>query len=127
MSLTEDQDSDTAPQTTAPPGLDAMPGLDLASLLASRMCHDFISPASAIQSGLDLLEDPQAQDMRDDAMALISGSARKLVDMLQFSRVAFGGGAELAEGLGGDDADVGRGIGEGGGDSRHGTTCRLLR
>jgi histidine phosphotransferase ChpT len=94
MSLTEDQDSDTAPQTTAPPGLDAMPGLDLASLLASRMCHDFISPASAIQSGLDLLEDPQAQDMRDDAMALISGSARKLVDMLQFSRVAFGGGAE---------------------------------
>ena len=71
-------------------------GLDLASLLASRLCHDFISPASAIVSGLDLLEDPSAQDMRDDAMALISGSARKLSDMLQFARVAYGGasGAE---------------------------------
>ena len=73
-----------------------LPGLDLASLLASRLCHDFISPASAIVSGLDLLEDPSAQDMRDDAMALISGSARKLTDLLQFARVAYGGasGAE---------------------------------
>jgi len=73
-----------------------LPGLALASLLASRLCHDFISPASAIMSGLDLLDDPSAQDMRDDAMALISGSARKLADMLQFARVAYGGasGAE---------------------------------
>ncbi len=73
-----------------------LPGLALASLLASRLCHDFISPASAIVSGLDLLDDPSAQDMRDDAMALISGSARKLADMLQFARVAYGGasGAE---------------------------------
>ena len=31
---------------------------ELAAFLAARMCHDFISPASAIVSGLDLLEDP---------------------------------------------------------------------
>jgi histidine phosphotransferase ChpT len=83
---------------------------EFASLLASRLCHDFISPASAIVSGLDLLEDPDSADMRDDAMALIASSARKLVDSLQFARVAFGGGSgaetfgvpalkELAEGL----------------------------
>jgi histidine phosphotransferase ChpT len=66
---------------------------EFASLLASRLCHDFISPASAIVSGLDLLEDPESADMRDDAMALIASSARKLVDSLQFSRVAFGGGS----------------------------------
>lgn len=66
---------------------------DLAALLAARLCHDFISPASAIASGLDLLEDPTAQDMRDDAMGLISQSARKLVDMLAFARVAFGASA----------------------------------
>ena len=65
----------------------------LAAYLAARMCHDFISPASAIVSGLDLLEDPAAQDMRDDAMSLISASARKLADLLQFSRVAFGASA----------------------------------
>jgi histidine phosphotransferase ChpT len=63
---------------------------DLASQLSARLCHDFVSPASAIVSGLDLLEDPTAADMREDAMRLIEGSARKLVSLLAFSRVAFG-------------------------------------
>ncbi|HEX3364091.1 histidine phosphotransferase ChpT [Phenylobacterium sp.] len=66
---------------------------ELAAFLAARMCHDFISPASAIVSGLDLLEDPTAQDMRDDAMSLIGTSARKLADLLAFTRVAFGASA----------------------------------
>ena len=66
---------------------------ELAAFLAARMCHDFISPASAIVSGLDLLEDPLAQDMRDDAMNLIGASARKLSDLLQFNRLAFGASA----------------------------------
>jgi histidine phosphotransferase ChpT len=66
---------------------------ELAAYLAARLCHDFISPASAIVSGLDLLEDPSAQDMREEAMGLIAGSARKLTDLLSFSRVAFGASA----------------------------------
>jgi histidine phosphotransferase ChpT len=66
---------------------------EIAAYLAARMCHDFISPASAIVSGLDLLEDPSAQDMRDDAMNLIGASARKLADQLAFTRVAFGASA----------------------------------
>ena len=66
---------------------------EVAAYLAARMCHDFISPASAIVSGLDLLDDPSAQDMKDDAMNLISGSARKLADLLAFTRVAFGASA----------------------------------
>lgn len=68
-------------------------GPDFAALLAARLCHDFISPASAIVSGLDLLDDPSAQDMREDAMSLIASSARKLADLLQFTRVAFGASA----------------------------------
>ncbi len=63
---------------------------DLASQLSARLCHDFVSPASAIVSGLDLLDDPTAADMRDDAMNLIAASAKKLVALLSFSRVAFG-------------------------------------
>ena len=51
---------------------------EVAAYLAARMCHDFISPASAIVSGLDLLDDPSAQDMKEEAMGLIAGSARKL-------------------------------------------------
>jgi len=66
---------------------------ELAAYLAARMCHDFISPASAIASGLDLLDDPSAQDMREEAMGLISSSARKLTDLLSFCRVAFGASA----------------------------------
>lgn len=66
---------------------------ELAAHLAARLCHDFISPASAIMSGVDLLSDPTAQDMRDDALNLISASARKLTDMLAFARVAFGASA----------------------------------
>jgi histidine phosphotransferase ChpT len=62
----------------------------LAAHLAGKLCHDFVSPSGAIVSGLDLLRDPSAQDMRDDAMNLIEASAKKLVAMVHFARVAFG-------------------------------------
>ncbi len=65
-------------------------GAELAAFIAGKLCHDFISPAGAIMSGLDLLEDPTAQDMRDDAMSLIRQSARKMVAHVHFARVAFG-------------------------------------
>ena len=64
---------------------------ELAAHLAARLCHDFISPAGAIVSGLDLLEDPSAQDMREEAMGMIAASARKLVALIKYDRIAFGG------------------------------------
>ncbi len=82
----------TDPSEDGPPG-DAVPPVDLAARLAARLCHDFISPASAIVSGLDLIEDPDQQDMREEAMMLIAASARKLAALLSFSRIAFGGSA----------------------------------
>jgi len=63
---------------------------ELAAALAARLCHDFISPASAVVSGVDLLEDPDSQDLREDALQLIATSSRKLAASLQFCRVAFG-------------------------------------
>jgi histidine phosphotransferase ChpT len=83
---------DAAQAMTAEP-VPTVSAPDLAAQLAGRLCHDFISPASAINSGLDLLEDPSAADMREEAMSLIAGSARKLVALLAFSRVAFGASA----------------------------------
>lgn len=77
--------------TAAPPAsARSIPQAELAAHLAGRLCHDLISPVSAIVSGLDLLEDPSAQDMRDDAMNLIAQSARKLAAALSFARVAYG-------------------------------------
>ncbi|WP_292039301.1 MULTISPECIES: histidine phosphotransferase ChpT [unclassified Brevundimonas] len=73
------------PQAAALPN-----GTDLATLISAKLCHDFISPAGAVMSGLDLLDDPTAQDMRDDAMGLIRQSARKMVSLVNFARVAFG-------------------------------------
>lgn len=70
----------------------------LAAYIAGKLCHDFISPAGAIMSGLDLLDDPTAQDMRDDALGLIKQSAKKMVAHVHFARVAFGS-ANSSEGF----------------------------
>lgn len=75
---------------------------ELATYIAAKLCHDFISPAGAIVSGLDLIEDPTAQDMRDDAMGLITQSAKKLVALVHFARVAFGA-ATTSERFSGDE------------------------
>jgi histidine phosphotransferase ChpT len=90
--MTDTAASETVAPAPEPAAVDVN-GPDFAAMLAARLCHDFISPASAIVSGLDLLEDPGAQDMREDAMSLIASSARKLADLLQFCRVAFGASA----------------------------------
>jgi len=65
-------------------------GTELATYIAAKLCHDFISPSGAIVSGLDLMRDPTAQDMREDALSLIEQSARKMVSLVHFARVAFG-------------------------------------
>lgn len=80
--------------TEAAPPARPRPGpAELAAGLAARLCHDFISPAGAIASGIDLIEDPDSQDMREDAMGLIADSSKKLGILLPFYRVAFGASA----------------------------------
>ena len=85
--------------TTTP---DAVGDAELATFLTAKLCHDFISPAGAIASGLDLLKDPSAQDMRDEAMGLIQASSDKLVALINFARVAYGA-ATTAERFGAED------------------------
>ena len=85
--------SDTAAFAEPVASPPAATSTELAASLAARLCHDLISPASAIVSGVDLLEDPSAADMKDDALNLIGASARKLVAVLAFARVAFGASA----------------------------------
>jgi len=81
--------ADSAPETTEPEGAQTNPH-DLATQMVAKLCHDFISPAGAIMSGLDLLDDPSAQDMRQEALNLIAASAKKMVTLVHFARVAFG-------------------------------------
>ena len=72
------------------PALSDVSPHDLATQMVAKLCHDFISPAGAIMSGLDLLDDPSAQDMRQEALNLIATSAKKMVTLVHFARVAFG-------------------------------------
>lgn len=100
--------TDTAAPSSLPDGQ------ALAALVAGKLCHDFISPAGAISSGLDLLKDPTAQDMRDDAMGLIEASAKKMVALVAFARVAFGASTSAERFSGAELGELVSGLTEGG-------------
>ncbi|MEP5622359.1 MAG: histidine phosphotransferase, partial [Hyphomicrobiales bacterium] len=51
--------------------LKELSSLDLAALVASRVCHDIISPVGAITNGLEVLDEEGSEDMREFAMDLI--------------------------------------------------------
>ncbi|WP_420394545.1 histidine phosphotransferase family protein [Acuticoccus sp.] len=71
--------------------------LDLASLLASRLCHDVVGPVGAIQNGLELMAEDQS--MTAMAIDLIRKSAEQATAKLQYARMAYGsaGGAEALD------------------------------
>ncbi|MCF3931861.1 histidine phosphotransferase family protein [Acuticoccus sp. M5D2P5] len=71
--------------------------LDLASLLASRLCHDVVGPVGAIQNGLELMAEDES--MAEMALELIKKSAAQATAKLQFARMAYGaaGGAEVID------------------------------
>ncbi|MFY8038283.1 MAG: histidine phosphotransferase ChpT [Bosea sp. (in: a-proteobacteria)] len=64
-------------------------GLDLASLLCSRVCHDVISPVGAIVNGIELYDSGDAS-MKEFSIDLVRKSSRQASARLQFARLAFG-------------------------------------
>ena len=75
--------------------------LRVAELLASRMCHDLISPIGAVTNGIELIEE-EGGKIAADALDLAGRSARQASRLLQFYRIAFGlggsfSGSRLAE------------------------------
>jgi len=81
-----------------------MTDLTLATLLSSRICHDLISPVSAVNNGLEILADEQDAEMRTMAMNLIRSSAASASAKLQFMRICFGQAGSMAESIPLDDA-----------------------
>ncbi len=67
----------------------------LASAIAARLCHDFIGPAGSTVAGLDILAGSPSEDLRGAAMEMIDDAARRLLTLIEFSRVAFGAGEEM--------------------------------
>lgn len=70
--------------------LPKLSALDLAALLASRVCHDIISPVGAINNGLEVLDEDNGEEMKEFAMDLIRKSAISASAKLKFARLAFG-------------------------------------
>lgn len=62
--------------------------LTLSALIASRICHDLISPIGAINNGLELLA--MTNGASGEEIGLISASAASASDSLRFMRIAFG-------------------------------------
>ena len=61
----------------------------LASLLASKLCHDLVGPLAALHNGIELIEEGDAK-IREEAMPIIAMSAREALARLSFFRLAFG-------------------------------------
>lgn len=63
--------------------------LRVLELLASRVCHDLISPIGAVGNGLELLEDA-GPEMSGDALQLSVNCVRRASALLEFFRMAYG-------------------------------------
>lgn len=61
-------------------------------LLASRICHDLISPVGAVHNGVEFLEEIGAGEHAGDAIGLIAHSANQASAKLQVFRLAYGAG-----------------------------------
>lgn len=77
--------------------------LELMALMASRICHDLISPVGAIANGIEILAEEAGAggdaDMRAQALELIAQSAETAAKRLTFCRMAFGSAGGANAGL----------------------------
>ena len=62
-------------------------------LLASRICHDLISPVGAINNGVEFMEE-MGEGAGDEALHLISYSAAQAAAKLQAFRLVYGAGGK---------------------------------
>jgi|TARA_R110002124_G_scaffold108785_3_gene261459 histidine phosphotransferase ChpT len=68
-------------------------------LLASRICHDLVSPVGAVNNGIELMREMDA-DMADDALDLIESSIGQAAARLKLFRLAYGAaGSEALAGF----------------------------
>lgn len=69
--------------------------LKVAQLMSSRLCHDLVSPAGAVNAGLEMLE---GGGFDDEAMALVQSSGAAVAAKLAFFRTAYGLGGAASDG-----------------------------
>lgn len=65
--------------------------IKILELLASKICHDLISPIGAVNNGVEFVQEMGAEDA-GDAIDLIAYSANQASSKLQAYRMAYGAG-----------------------------------
>jgi len=70
--------------------------------MCARICHDLLSPVSALGTAIEVLNDDENPDMHEEAIALIKRSAGQTSGKLQFLRLAFGAGGSVSGRIGVD-------------------------
>ena len=73
----------------------------LTAFVASRLCHDLVSPVSSAISALDLMDEPNEPEMQEQAEALLKKGLSEASAKLEFLRYAFG-----SQGLNAGVADI---------------------
>lgn len=87
MTMTAAQPDTTAPE--AKPNKSA----SVIELLASRICHDLVSPVGAINNGVEFMEEMgDDAEQRKEAIGLIQHSASQASAKLMAFRIAYGAG-----------------------------------
>jgi len=68
----------------------------LLELMASRICHDLVSPVGAIQNGIEFAKEMGMDDGAEEAFGLIGHSAKTAAARLQVFRLVYGQGGKDA-------------------------------
>jgi histidine phosphotransferase ChpT len=72
---------------------------DFSGQLCARLCHDLVGPVGALGNGLELMTLDQDPAMRQQTLALMASSVGAVAAKLQFFRLAFGSGGDMAQRL----------------------------
>jgi histidine phosphotransferase ChpT len=75
--------------------------MELAALIASKVCHDVINPVGAINNGLEMLDEEDDPESREYALDMIRNVTSQATVRLKFARFAYG-----AAGSAGDAIDL---------------------
>lgn len=94
--------ADFQPELTQAPLNFSLAPTELASLLASRICHDLISPVGAVNNAMELYEEGLGDD---EALQLAQMSAANASARLQFARLAYGTAGSAGDSVGANSAE----------------------
>lgn len=85
------------PDTKTPSSFAKPKTASVVELLASRICHDLVSPVGAINNGVEFMEEVgDDAEQRADALGLIAHSASQASAKLMAFRIAYGAGGRDA-------------------------------